>query len=225
MISFGYILNISDSYNYDDWILLVLILSFILMCFLIGLNRTEYRNSIKSLFKYKGKGAELVFSSLGTIGYLFMLLQVSLAIGVSHYILFSKTVAENPETLKVLMVSSLIVFSILFIKVNICNFINYFLYKRRLLIVPSSLWTGFYVLYVFTFGSFITVISILFFLFSWPIHVGRIIFIITALIVEFSIITKLYKVFFRKKIDLLIFFLYLCALEFAPTVLVWLLLG
>lgn len=225
MISLSDILSKSTDSNYDDWMLSALLLSFILMCFLIGLNRTEFRKSIKSLFKYNGKDAEFVYSSLGTTGYLLMMFQVSFAVGASQYVFFGKNVVDNPDTFRVVMVSSLIVFFILFFKVNACNFVNYFLYKRRMMIAPPPLWTGFYILSIFTFGSFLSVISILFFLFSLPTNIGRFIIIIIAIMVETSIIIKSYRVFFRKKIGLLIFFLYLCTLEFAPTVAVWLLVG
>lgn len=225
MISLNDILSVSTDSNYDDWILSALLLSFILMCFLIGLNRTEFRKSIKSLFKYNGKDEEFVYSSLGTTGYLLMILQVSFAVGASQYVFFGKNVIDNPDTFRVVMVSSHIVFFILFFKVNICNFVNYFLYKRRLMVVTPHLWTGFYILSVFTFGSFLSIISIIFFLFSLPIGIGKALLIIIALVVEASIIIKSYRVFFRKKIGLLIFFLYLCTLEFAPTVAVWLLVG
>lgn len=225
MNSLNDILNMSADFNYDDWMLSALLMSFILMCLVIGLNKSEFKKSIKSLLKFNGKDDDIVYSSLGSTDSLLMMLQVSFAVGSSQYILFGKTIEDNPDTLKVVMASSLIVFLIIFFKVNLCNFVNHFLYKKRLMPTPPSLWTGFYILSLFTFGSFLSLISILFFLFDLPIGIGRVLLITCAIIVEISIIIKTYRVFFRKKIGLLIFFIYLCALEFAPTFLAWLLIG
>ena len=195
------------------------------MLFRSGLNRSEFKKSIKSQLKFNGKDDNLVYSSLGTTDSFLMMLQVSFAVGSSQYVLLRKTIEDNSDTLKVVMASSLIVFLIIFFKVNLCNFVNHFLYNRRLMPTPPSLWTGFYILSIFTFGSFLSLISILFFLFDLPIGIGRVLLITCAIIVEISIIIKTYRVFFRKKIGLLIFFIYLCALEFAPTFLAWLLIG
>lgn len=225
MPSLNDILNVHNDSNYDDWTLLAQLLSFILMCFVIGLNKTEFRKNIKSLFKYKGKNEEYSYASLGITGNVFMLLQMSLAVGASQYVFFGKNVIENPDTLWVVIVYSLIAFIVLFIKVSLFHFVNNILYRKRLMITPPSLWTSFYSLSVFTFGSFLSIISVLFFLFRFPFQMGKLILIIFALIVEISIIIKSYRVFFRKKIGLPIFFLYLCALEFAPTLVVWLLIG
>lgn len=225
MNSLNDITSIPADFNYDDWMLSALLVSFILMCLVIGLNRSEFKKSIKSQLKFNGKDDNLVYSSLGTTDSFLMMLQVSFAVGSSQYVLLRKTIEDNPDTLKVVMASSLIVFLIIFFKVNLCNFVNHFLYNRRLMPTPPSLWTGFYILSIFTFGSFLSLISILFFLFDLPIGIGRVLLITCAIIVEISIIIKTYRVFFRKKIGLLIFFIYLCALEFAPTFLAWLLIG
>lgn len=225
MNSLNDITSIPADFNYDDWMLSALLVSFILMCLVIGLNRSEFKKSIKSQLKFNGKDDNLVYSSLGTTHSFLMMLQVSFAVGSSQYVLLRKTIEDNPDTLKVVMASSLIVFLIIFFKVNLCNFVNHFLYNRRLMPTPPSLWTGFYILSIFTFGSFLSLISILFFLFDLPIGIGRVLLITCAIIVEISIIIKTYRVFFRKKIGLLIFFIYLCALEFAPTFLAWLLIG
>lgn len=225
MNSLNDITSIPADFNYDDWMLSALLVSFILMCLVIGPNRSEFKKSIKSQLKFNGKDDNLVYSSLGTTDSFLMMLQVSFAVGSSQYVLLRKTIEDNPDTLKVVMASSLIVFLIIFFKVNLCNFVNHFLYNRRLMPTPPSLWTGFYILSIFTFGSFLSLISILFFLFDLPIGIGRVLLITCAIIVEISIIIKTYRVFFRKKIGLLIFFIYLCALEFAPTFLAWLLIG
>ncbi len=225
MNSLNDITSIPADFNYDDWMLSALLVSFILMCLVIGLNRSEFKKSIKSQLKFNGKDDNLIYSSLGTTDSFLMMLQVSFAVGSSQYVLLRKTIEDNPDTLKVVMASSLIVFLIIFFKVNLCNFVNHFLYNRRLMPTPPSLWTGFYILSIFTFGSFLSLISILFFLFDLPIGIGRVLLITCAIIVEISIIIKTYRVFFRKKIGLLIFFIYLCALEFAPTFLAWLLIG
>jgi hypothetical protein len=225
MNSLNDILSMSADFNYDDWMLSALLMSFILMCLVIGLNKSEFKKSIKSLLKFNGKDEDIVYSSLGTTDSLLMMIQVSFAVGSSQYILLGKTIKDNPDTLKVVMASFLIVFLIIFFKVNLCNFVNHFLYNRRLMPTPPSLWTGFYILSIFTFGSFLSLISILFFLFNLPIGIGRVLLITCAIIVEISVIIKTYRVFFRKKIGLLIFFIYLCALEFAPTFLAWLLIG
>lgn len=225
MNSLNDITSIPADFNYDDWMLSALLVSFILMCLVIGLNRSEFKKSIKSQLKFNGKDDNLVYSSLGTTDSFLMMLQVSFAVGSSQYVLLRKTIEDNSDTLKVVMASSLIVFLIIFFKVNLCNFVNHFLYNRRLMPTPPSLWTGFYILSIFTFGSFLSLISILFFLFDLPIGIGRVLLITCAIIVEISIIIKTYRVFFRKKIGLLIFFIYLCALEFAPTFLAWLLIG
>src|SRR5574344_137537 len=225
MNSLNDILSMSADFNYDDWMLSALLMSFILMCLVIGLNKSESKKSIKSQLKFNGKDDNLVYSSLGTTDSFLMMLQVSFAVGSSQYVLLRKTIEDNPDTLKVVMASSLIVFLIIFFKVNLCNFVNHFLYNRRLMPTPPSLWTGFYILSIFTFGSFLSLISILFFLFDLPVGIGRVLLITCSVIVEISIIIKTYRVFFRKKIGLLIFFIYLCALEFAPTFLAWLLIG
>ena len=213
---------LSTATLYNDWVVLLLIVSFVLVSLTFGADIPQIRKSLRSMFSFKNPDGLLVYAPLSLFGLFLAALHVAVSTGVLIYLYkgsgvsgYSETVIESVLSLSVLMAIFLVAKIILYVIVNgyICR--KYYISSQHFR------WISFYLMVQSINGTVALVSSLLVLFLNVPVWVAVVLFLFFSIILEIGTLFKLFTAFFKKKCSILVFFIYLCALEIAPCILVW----
>ena len=106
-------------------------------------------------------------------------------------------------------------------KIILYVIVNGFICRKYYISSQHFRWISFYLMVQSINGTVALVSSLLVLFLNVPAWVAVVLFLFSSIILEIGTLFKLFTAFFKKKCSVLVFFIYLCALEIAPCILVW----
>ena len=213
---------VPSNLQYDSWVVLLMIVSFVCMSLTIGSDFPQVGKSVRSMFNFNNRDGQLVYAPLSLFGLLLAVIHTALSAGVFIYTLkgsgvdgFSETPARSVLSLSVVIVLFVVLKLLLYISVNgiIC--------RRYYMSSQHFRWASFYIMVISILGTVLLALSVMEIYLNLNVIVASVLAAVVAILLEIGTLFKLFTAFFKKKCSVLVFFIYLCALEIAPCFLAW----
>ena len=208
------VLNTPVSIN--DWFLLVMIASLLLMVLIMAPYWKSYKTSIRSMYKFKTPDSDVEYPLFSTLGFviLFILSCISIAIAL---VLYSQDVSvEGTEPVMFLLSVSLVLIICFFVKLLLFTIVNNWLYKSQAITLKPVRWNCFVVM-TFSVAGFIILVFALSvqFLGLPPVLLFFLCYLVRILVISGRIF-KIKTSLFKNRSSNSGFILYLCAFEIVP---------
>lgn len=205
----------------DDWVALVLFVSFFLSSFVLSRNRKFLYSLLKAFVLHRERGSLFDTSTSSEVRYVFLLImQTCVLSGVFIYTYFidaEPTLVYHVHHLKVLGVYSLIVLGYILSKWVLYGLLGWTFFRKN----TVSLWLESYstILYYTGFILFPIILISVYFKIDTPtiLNMG----LIVLVLIKILILYKWFKLFYENLSDCLLLILYFCALEIVPCFLVY----
>ena len=206
----------------DDWVVLLLILSFVLVSVTIGSDMPQVLKSLRSMFNFKKSDGQLVYAPVSLFGLVRGSIHIAISVGTLVYIFTGSGLLTYTETpLRSVLSQSVLVLLFIVLKIILYISVNGIICSKHYIPSQHFRWISFYIMVQALNGAVALVLSLLVIYIHIPVQVAVIVYILLAILLEIGILFKLFSAFFKKKCSVLVFFIYLCALEIAPCILVW----
>lgn len=217
------IFSIENLVKADDAVLCLMTLLFLLICLLIGPHRSVYVYAVSSMYRFKNPDYDVQYPARAPAGaFLLSLvscLSMALMVGSSFKVRFTEK--QFPGIL-ILWVCFIL---FLTLKMLLYRAVNVRLYNNQSVTLKPIRWKGFFIMAFSTAGLVSLIISAVAVFFSLPPVAVAICGILLLFFIEAGLIFKVKTALFRNKCGISVFFLYLCALEIVPALLLLVLLG
>lgn len=206
----------------DDWVVLLLILSFVLVSVTIGSDMPQVLKSLRSMFNFKKSDGQLVYAPLSLFGLVLASIHIAISVGTLVYIFTGSGLLTYTETpLQSVLSQSVLLLLFIVLKIVLYVVVNGIICRKHYISSQHFRWISFYIMVQALNGAVALVLSLLVIYIHIPVQVAVIVYILLAILLEIGTLFKLFSAFFKKKCSVLVFFIYLCALEIAPCFLVW----
>ena len=204
--------------NINDWFLLVMITSLVLMVLIMGPYRKSYKTSIRSMYKFKTPDSDVEYPLFSTLGFVILFVLSCISIGIALVLYSQDVYVEGSEPVMFLLTVSLVLIICFFVKLLLCTIVNNWLYKSQTITLKPVRWNCFMVM-TFSVAGFIILVSALLVLF---LRLPYILLLILCYLVRILVISgRIFKIktsLFKNRSSNSGFLLYLCAFEIAPVI-------
>lgn len=219
------IISLIQPLQVNDWYLLFLTVSFLASLSLMGPFAGFYFQGLSVMFRFNSPESDLSFPMYSPVGYVVVSVvscfNLGLALSLSQWDLSGQGAGM---IWKVLSASGVFGASCA-IKLLLYQVVNSSMYKAQITTIKPIRWNGFFVM-AFSAASFIVLVFAAVVLFmGLPEFILTIGSFLVLLTIEIGLIFRLKTSLFKKKYSVSGFFLYLCALEFGPIILMLVLLS
>lgn len=206
----------------DDWVVLFLILSFVLVSVTIGSDMPQVLKSLRSMFNFRKSDGQLVYAPLSLFGLILASIHIAISVGTLVYLCTGSGLLTYTKTpLQSVLSQSVLVLLFIVLKIILYIVVNGIICSKHYIPSQHFRWISFYIMVQALNGAIAWVLSLLIIYINIPVQVAVIVYLLLAILLEIGILFKLFSAFFKKKCSVLVFFIYLCALEIAPCFLVW----
>lgn len=210
------LIDLTTSYQLNDWFLSAMIITLLLMLITMGPYRYEYVRSFLSMFRFKSPDGDVSYPLLSTFENIvvFILSSISIAIAVGIY---SHDIMEEGFS-QIIFLSwfSCAVVTCLVAKLILYTVTNKILYRKQIIALKPSRWNCFFVMSYSVAGLLILIFSVV--VVFLDIHL-LVLLIFTYLMRILVIIGRIFKIkttLFKNQRSNSGFIMYLCAFELAP---------
>lgn len=210
------LIDLTTSYQLNDWFLSAMIITLLLMLITMGPYRYEYVRSFLSMFRFKSPDGDVSYPLLSTFENIvvFILSSISIAIAVGIY---SHDIMEEGFS-QIIFLSwfSCAVVTCLVAKLILYTVTNKILYRKQIIALKPSRWNCFFVMFYSVAGLLILIFSVV--VVFLDIHL-LVLLIFTYLMRILVIIGRIFKIkttLFKNQRSNSGFIMYLCAFELAP---------
>lgn len=210
------ILNSPVSIN--DWFLLVMISSMVLMILIMGPYWKSYKTSIRSMYKFKTPDGDVEYPLFSTLGFVVLFILSCISIGIS-IVLYSEDVSvEGTGPVITLLSVSLVLVICFFVKLLLYTIVNNWLYRAQVINLKPLRWNCFVVMTFSVAGFVILGLAMIVHFFRLP----TIFLLVFCYMVRIFVITgRIFKIktsLFKNRSSNSGFILYLCAFEIVPVI-------
>lgn len=207
--------------SYDNTIAIIVLSCFLLSCFLIATSKQFLLELVANFKQNKDHiSAFLTKTNSEVISLMLLLLQTCILTGVIVFILavtMDAAIVEDYSSTTIIFTTTSICIVYLLIKWIIYSFIGWTFNKRHL----TSIWTESYATIIYYLG-FILYPIVLYIIFSTvPIYITVYITIILIVVIKSLMLYKWMKLFSNNIYGRIQLFLYFCALEIIPCILIY----
>ena len=210
------LIDLTTSYQLNDWFLSAMIITLLLMLITMGPYRYEYVRSFLSMFRFKSPDGDVSYPLLSTFENIVVFLLSSISIAISVGIYSQDIMEEGFSQIIFLSWYSCGVVTCLVAKLILYTVINKILYRKQIIALKPSRWNCFFVMSYSVSGLLILIFSVV--VVFLDIHV--LVLLIFAYLMRFLVITgRIFKIkttLFKNQRSNSGFIMYLCAFELAP---------
>lgn len=210
--------SINTPVNINDWFLLVMIVSMVLMILIMGPYWKSYKTSIRSMYKFSTPDGDVEYPLFSTLGFVtvFVLSCIGIAIAL---VLYSQDVSvEGVEPLLTLLSVSSVVVLCFVAKLLLCTIVNNWLYKSQTINLKPLRWNCFVVMSFSVGGFVILMLAFIVHFFSLPLFLLLVLSYLVRILIISGRIFKIKTSLFKNRSSNSGFILYLCAFEIVPVI-------
>ena len=219
------IISLVNPFQINDWFLLVVILTLLVMLIIMGPYRYEYIDSFSSMFRFKTPDGDVRYPLLSTTGIVMLFILSCFCVGITVSI-YTHDIREEGMSvvLFLLRFSSLAVVAFL-LKLLLYTTVNKILFERQIITLTPTRWNCFFVMSFSVAGLLTLLFSILVFLLNLPLVLLLVFSGLMRILVIIGRIFKIKTTLFKNRRTNSGFIMYLCAFEIAPVFLEFVLLN
>ena len=219
------IISLVNPFQINDWFLLVVILTLLVMLIIMGPYRYEYIDSFSSMFRFKTPDGDVRYPLLSTTGIVMLFILSCFCVGITVSI-YTHDIREEGMSvvLFLLRFSSLAVVAFL-LKLLLYTTVNKILFERQIITLKPTRWNCFFVMSFSVAGLLTLLFSILVFLLNLPLVLLLVFSGLMRILVIIGRIFKIKTTLFKNRRTNSGFIMYLCAFEIAPVFLEFVLLN
>lgn len=211
--------------NVNDWYLLILIVSFLLSLFLMGPYIALYKDGLSVMYRFNSPDSDIRYPEYPPFVKILVVLISCIDMGSGLFFVLSDLRGQETDSISLFLMSSVCLFLFFLIKLFLYQFVNSSLYRSQTIMLKTSRWNNFFIM-VFSSSGFCSLVLTTVVLFlempSWVLVACMSIMLLVA---ETGLVFKIKTTLFKNKCSNSRFFLYLCALELGPIILLLVLLG
>lgn len=202
--------------NINDWFLLVMITSLVLMVSIMGPYRKSYKTSVRSMYKFNTPDGDVEYPLFSTLGFVVLFILSCISIGIA-LVLYSQDVSvEGTEPVMSLLSVSLVLIICFFVKLLLYTIVNNWLYKSQTIFLKPVRWNCFMVMTFSVAGFIILVLAFIVYFLRLPSILLPVLCYLVRIFVIAGRIFKIKTSLFKNRSSNSGFFLYLCAFEIVP---------
>lgn len=202
--------------NINDWFLLVMITSLVLMVSIMGPYRKSYKTSVRSMYKFNTPDGDVEYPLFSTLGFVVLFILSCISIGIA-LVLYSQDVSvEGTEPVMSLLSVSLVLIICFFVKLLLYTIVNNWLYKSQTIFLKPVRWNCFMVMTFSVAGFIILVLAFIVYFLRLPFILLPVLCYLVRIFVIAGRIFKIKTSLFKNRSSNSGFFLYLCAFEIVP---------
>ncbi len=212
------IIDLVNYYGLNDWFLLAMIVTLVLMLIIMGPYRAEYADSFMSMFRFRSPDGEVSFPLLSTIENIIIYLLSCISIGLAVGVYSQDLMEEGTSSIYFLLWYSSMIVGFFLLKLVCYTVVNKILYKRQVITLKPARWNCFFVM-TFSVCAFLMLMFSILVIFL-NIHLFAL-FVFAYLMRILTITGRIFKMktaLFKNSRSNLGFILYLCAFEIAPVI-------
>lgn len=218
------IISLVNPFQINDWFLLVVILTLLLMLLIMGPYRYEYIDSFSSMLRFKSPDGDVSYPLLSTVENIIVFVLSCVSIGISVSIYSQDLTEEGFRQVIFLLWFSLSATVAFVLKLLLYTAANKILYKRQIITLKPGRWNCFFVMSFSVTTFLILVFSVLVLFLNLPLVSLLVFAYLMRILVISGRIFKIKTTLFKNKRSNSGFIMYLCAFEIAPIIVEFVLL-
>ena len=210
------LIDLTTSYQLNDWFLSAMIVTLLLMLITMGPYRYDYVRSFLSMFRFKSPDGDVSYPLLSTFENILVFLLSSICIAIAVGIYSHDIMEEGFSQILFLLWYSCGVVICLVVKLILYTVTNKILYRKQIIALKPSRWNCFFVMSYSVSGLLILFFSII--VVFLDIHLLALLifaYLMRALVITGRIF-KIKTTLFKNRRSNSGFIMYLCAFELAP---------
>lgn len=211
-------LDIFPPVQTDDWIMVILTVTFLLSFLLFASRRSAFFKLTDSVFKFKNPDGKVLIPRTTPVEFVLQVLLACVSMSLLMTCASNGTDMSGRPLLLSLLIDFGCVASVFIVKLVLYQLVNSRLYRNQSTPVKPTRWNGFFVSVFFVAGNVALLLCLLTVFFPIPDIAVLLVSAVMAVLFEIGLAFKIKTALFRNNCTILIFFLYLCALEFGPLV-------
>ena len=210
--------SINTPVSINDWFLLVMIVSMVLMILIMGPYWKSYKTSIRSMYKFSTPDGDVEYPLFSTLGFVTVFVLSCIGIAIA-FVLYSQDVSvEGVEPLLTLLSVSSVVVLCFVAKLLLCTIVNNWLYKSQTINLKPLRWNCFVVMSFSVGGFVILMLAFIVHFFSLPLFLLLVLSCLVRILIISGRIFKIKTSLFKNRSSNSGFILYLCAFEIVPVI-------
>ena len=219
------IIDLANIFPVNDWFLLVMMVTLLLMLILMGPYRYSYIESISDMFRFKNPDGDVSYPLLSTVENVVIFLLSCNSIGVAVGVYSQDLMEEGSGPVIFLLWYSSLMVALFLFKLMLYTIANKILYNRQIITLKPERWNCFYVMSFSVAALLILGFSFLVVFLDIPLVV---LLVFAYLMRFFVVIGRIFKIrtsLFKNRRSNLGFIMYLCAFEIAPIIVEFMISG
>ena len=210
--------SINTPVNINDWFLLVMIVSMVLMILIMGPYWKSYKTSIRSMYKFSTPDGDVEYPLFSTLGFVTVFVLSCIGIAIA-FVLYSQDVSvEGVEPLLTLLSVSSVIVLCFVAKLLLYTIVNNWLYKSQTINLKPLRWNCFVVMSFSVGGFVILMLAFIVHFFSLPLFLLLVLSYLVRILIISGRIFKIKTSLFKNRSSNSGFILYLCAFEIVPVI-------
>ncbi len=202
----------------DDWIVVLLLCCFFIICYTVGGNRPIFMSQINFFSPNRmPKGGGIVLTIPGFIHNLLLLALTSLCTGILLFVTLQEAGVCQGVPIVIVFRYALLIAAIFLIRLIIYHIVNVILFDH----FTALVWTRFYYINFAFVGFFLFILSVITIFFNTSAYFSKVGLVVAVACFELVALYISFAIFFKKKCEYVYFFVYFCAMELIPTLIVW----
>ena len=210
--------SINTPVSINDWFLLVMIVSMVLMILIMGPYWKSYKTSIRSMYKFSTPDGDVEYPLFSTLGFVTVFVLSCIGIAIA-FVLYSQDVSvEGVEPLLTLLSVSSVIVLCFVAKLLLYTIVNNWLYKSQTINLKPLRWNCFVVMSFSVGGFVILMLAFIVHFFSLPLFLLLVLSYLVRILIISGRIFKIKTSLFKNRSSNSGFILYLCAFEIVPVI-------
>ena len=210
--------SINTPVSINDWFLLVMIVSMVLMVLIMGPYWKSYKTSIRSMYKFNTPDGDVEYPLFSTLGFVTVFVLSCIGIAIALVIYSQDVSVEGTEPLLTLLSVSLVIVLCFVAKLLLYTIVNNWLYKSQTINLKPLRWNCFVVMSFSVGGFVILLLAFIVHFFSLPLFLLLILSYLVRILIISGRIFKIKTSLFKNRSSNSGFILYLCAFEIVPVI-------
>ena len=210
--------SINTPVSINDWFLLVMVVSMVLMILIMGPYWKSYKTSIRSMYKFSTPDGDVEYPLFSTLGFVTVFVLSCIGIAIA-FVLYSQDVSvEGVEPLLTLLSVSSVIVLCFVAKLLLYTIVNNWLYKSQTINLKPLRWNCFVVMSFSVGGFVILMLAFIVHFFSLPLFLLLVLSYLVRILIISGRIFKIKTSLFKNRSSNSGFILYLCAFEIVPVI-------
>jgi hypothetical protein len=202
----------------NDWFLLVMIASMVLMVLIMGPYWKSYKTSIKSMYKFNTPDGDVEYPLFSTLGFVTVFVLSCIGIAIALVIYSQDVSVEGTEPLLTLLSVSSVIVLCFMAKLLLYTIVNNWLYKSQTINLKPLRWNCFVVMSFSVGGFVILLLAFIVHFFGLPLFLLLVLSYLVRILLISGRIFKIKTSLFKNRSSNSGFILYLCAFEIVPVI-------